>query len=246
MSGVGKTTAARTVARRYDLWFYSVDARAYAHAEAMRSPALGMSVDELWVDRTSEQMAEDFEREARKRFGFVLLDVGGIPDDGAPVLAEGPQLLPDLVGTRSVFIAAHPDLQRELVSARGSPTFSATRDPEQALANRLRRDELLARRLGSAAEVVEIADVQETETVVEDFVRAYTRAWVAHGDLGDVAARRRDDNERRLDQWSRYSAHEPDARKGTVDFTCECDRSGCTEVVQRGFEEASGRPRLAH
>jgi len=43
MSGVGKTTAARRVARRLDLWLYSIDARTYAHAEAVQGPALRMT-----------------------------------------------------------------------------------------------------------------------------------------------------------------------------------------------------------
>src|SRR5439155_12238382 len=46
MSGVGKTTAARAVARRYDLWLYSLDARTYAHAE--RLPADVRSPESLW------------------------------------------------------------------------------------------------------------------------------------------------------------------------------------------------------
>lgn len=246
MSGVGKTTAARAVARRYDLWCYSLDARTYAHAEAIRSSSLAMSEDELWLDRTSEQMADDFETEARERFPYALLDLGGIPDDGAPILAEGPHLVPGLVGARSLFLVAQPELQRELVSGRGSLTWSATRDPEQALANRLRRDELLAGRLRSATEVVEISDVRETETVVEGFVREHAPAWLACGDRGDVAARRRDGNERLLDQWRRYTEYEPRAREGTVDFACECDRPGCREVVQLGFADAPRTPRLAH
>src|ERR1051325_3106091 len=88
MSGVGKSTAARTVARRYDLWLYSIDARTYAHAEAMDVHALRMTPDELWVDRSPEQMADDFVAEARDRFALILADLAAIPDDGAPVLAE--------------------------------------------------------------------------------------------------------------------------------------------------------------
>ena len=51
MSGVGKRRAARDVARRHDLWLYSIDARTYAHAEAMDSPSLRMTLDELWLER---------------------------------------------------------------------------------------------------------------------------------------------------------------------------------------------------
>ena len=128
MSGVGKTTAARAIARRYDLWFHPIDLRTYAHAERMNVPALAMTADELWIDRTPEQMADDFETEARDRFPLVLEDVQTVPDDGAPVLVEGPQLLPDLVGPHVLFVAASPILRRALVSARGSLTYARTRD----------------------------------------------------------------------------------------------------------------------
>ena len=47
MQAVGKTTAARGVARRYDLWFHAIDARTYAHAEAMVVAELRMTPDEL-------------------------------------------------------------------------------------------------------------------------------------------------------------------------------------------------------
>lgn len=246
MSGVGKTTAARAVARRHDLWFYSLDSRTYAHAEAMNVPALEMSLDELWVDRTPEEMAEDFEQEARARFPLVLEDLAALPDDDAPILAEGPQLLPGLVGEPAFFVVASSELESDLVATRGSFTYARTRNPQRALANRLRRDELLAERLRAAANVVEIFDVRETEPLVERFVREQAPGWLGRANRGDVAARRRDDNERRLDQWRRYARVEPRAREGTLELACECDRPGCTEVVSATFADASRAPRRAH
>ncbi len=50
MGGVGKTTAARSIARRYDLRLYSVDSFTYAHAE--RLPKDARSLDEIWVNST--------------------------------------------------------------------------------------------------------------------------------------------------------------------------------------------------
>jgi hypothetical protein len=244
MSGVGKTTAGRAVARRYDLWFYSLDSRTYAHAEAMKVPALEMTADQLWVDRTPQQMADDFEAESRRRFPLVLEDIAAIPDDGAPILVDGPQLLPDLVNGPALFLIATPALQRALVSARGSFTYSRARDPERALANRVRRDEVLAVRLRPLA--VEVERVEEVEPLVVGFVREHTPEWISRNDRGDVALRRRDENERRLDQWRRYAEVEPRVRDGTVDFACECDRPGCTAVVPRTLAAASYRPRLAH
>jgi hypothetical protein len=82
MSGVGKTTAARRVARRYDLWLYSIDARTWKHAEAMQVPALTMSPDEMWLERSPDQMAQDFLDEADERFALIKDEVAAIPDDG--------------------------------------------------------------------------------------------------------------------------------------------------------------------
>lgn len=243
MSGVGKTTAARAVARRYDLWLYSLDARTYAHAERLRAHALELSADELWLERTPEQMADDFEAEGRARFPLVLEDVQALPDDGAPVLVDGPQLQPDLVGRPNLFVVASPELQRALVTTRGSFTYSRTRDPDRALANRLRRDELLAERLRARGPVVEIGDVAETGPLVEAFVGEHTKEWIERGDRGDVATRRRDENERRIDQWRRYAAVEPRAREGTLELACECDSPGCTDLVSVTLDEAARRPR---
>ncbi len=244
MPGVGKTTAGRAVARRHDLWFYAVDARTYAHAEAMDAPGLHLTVDEMWLDRTPEQMADDFEAEARGRFPLILDDLRAIPADGAPVLVEGPQLPSELVEGPVLFGAAAPELQRALMTARPSLTYSATSDHERALSNRVRRDELLADRLRARTAVVEIADVRETEPLADAFVREHAREWLARSDRGNVALRRRDDNDRRLDQWRRYAAHEARAREGTVELACECDRPGCAEVVQTAF--GATRPFLAH
>jgi hypothetical protein len=246
MSGVGKSTAARRVARRYDLWFHAIDARTYAHAEAMDVPALRMTPDELWLDRTPEQMADDFEAEARERFRLILADVEELPDDAAPVLVEGPQVRPELVDGPALFLVAATELQNELLRRRGSFTYSATSDPERALANRLARDELLAGRLRARTDVVEVSRVEETEEHVDAFVRRHAADWLARDDRGDVAARRRNANERHVDQVRRYAAVEPRARALVLELACECDRPGCVEDVALTLSEAESRPLLAH
>ena len=246
MSGIGKSTAARSVARRYDLWFHAIDARTYAHAEAMNVPALRMTPDALWLDRTPEQMVRDFEEEARERFPLVVADVDALPDDGAPVLVEGPQVRPELVDGPALFLVAVAELQNELLRRRGSFTYSATSDPERALANRLARDELLAERLRARVDVAEVRRVEETEELVDAFVRGNAVDWLAREDRGDVAARRRDANDRHIDQLRRYAAVEPRAREIVMRLACECDRRGCVDDVQVKLSETATRPLLAH
>jgi len=67
MSGVGKTTAARALARRHDLRLYSFDAHQFEHAS--RLPPETRTLDEIWVDTTPEELADWFEERCRERFG---------------------------------------------------------------------------------------------------------------------------------------------------------------------------------
>jgi hypothetical protein len=245
MCGVGKTTAATRVARRHDVWLYPMDARMLAHAEALRVRALAQTPDELWLERSPQQMADEFEAEGRVRLPLVVQELERLPDDGAPVLVEGSFLQPELVGPAALFVVARPELIDAMLRRRGSLAFRRTRDPELAHANRVRREVVLGERLRAATEVVEITDIAQTEPLVEAFVRTWAADWIARCDHGDVARRRRDENDRWLDQWCRYAAVEPLARRGTRQLACECRRNGCLEQVEVAFG-AWQRPFLGH
>lgn len=195
MSGVGKTTAARAFAAEHDLWLYCLDARSYEHAAKL--PADDLTLDERWVDTTPDALADWFEEYSRQRFPLVLADLAEIPDDGAPVLVEGPQLLPELVAGTALFVVAAPALQRELVTGRGSDLYARTRDPERALANRLGRDEILAARLRASADVVEISRIEETRAALDHCFLPVISDWIESDDHGSAAARQRYDEEAR-------------------------------------------------
>jgi hypothetical protein len=244
MSGVGKTTAALTLAHRYDLRLYTIDARTYEHAAKL--PADPRSLDEIWVDTTPETLADWFEEMSRERFRLVLEDLARVDDD-APVLVEGPQLLPGLVAPLAspehvVYVVARPELQQRLVQARGPGVSSRTRDPDRALANRLGRDVVLVSRLrASAAEhrftLIEVREVEETLTAVEARLLPLLEPWLARPH-GDVSSRRRDENDTRLRQWR---SHVDAARiddPGVVELACECDTPGCELAVPIGLAEA--------
>ena len=204
MSGVGKTTAARAFAHEHGLWLYSLDSRSYEHDAKLQGD--GKTLDERWVDTTPEELADWFEDYSRRRFPLVLGDLTRYAD-GAPILVEGPQLLPDLVAGCSLFVVASPTLQRELVVSRGSDLYARTRDPERALENRLGRDAILAGRLAAAAEVVEISHVRETASAVDAQFVPVIAEWVARQDHGDVDSRRRDEDEARERQRNAHAAH---------------------------------------
>jgi hypothetical protein len=204
MSGVGKTTAARAFASEHDLWLYCFDARSYEHAAKM--PSDDLTLDERWVDTTPEELANWFEEYSRQRFPLVLADLVEIPDDGAPVLVEGPQLLPELVSGTPLFVVASPALQRELVIARGSDLYARTRDPERARANRLGRDEVLAARLRAAVDVVEISRVEETREALDARFLPEIDEWLASEDRGEAALRQRYDEDARERQRRAHAA----------------------------------------
>lgn len=199
MSGVGKTTAARAFAHKHDLRLYSLDARTYEHEAKL--PRETRTLDELWVDQSPEGLADWFEEHARRRFPLVLEDLARIEDE-APVIVDGPQLLPELVASLgpALFVVAAPELQRELVSARGSSLYARTSDPERAFANRLARDAILAERLRAATDVVEIQDVSDTASAVERAFMPELGEWIAQADHGDVAARIKDEEDARSRQ----------------------------------------------
>jgi adenylate kinase len=240
MSGVGKTTAARALAGRHDLKLYSLDAHTYEHARQL--PPEARSLDEVWVDTTPEELADSFERAARERFRLVLADLLALPED-VPVIVEGPQLLPEQVAPllaspqAALFVVAERDVQRRLVTARGSDLYARTRDPGRALENRLRRDEELARRVRAAAAghglpVVAVSDVRNTRAAVESRFTPLLADWIAQADHGDVAARRRDENDVRLRQLRAHLEATGAARDRSLDFSCECPAAGCTLSVR--------------
>jgi hypothetical protein len=245
MSGVGKTTAARALAHRHDLRLYSFDAHQFEHASHL-SPET-RTLDEIWVDTTPTALADWFEERCRERFPLVLSDILRLRDE-APVLVDGPQALPELVAPvvpspdHVLYVIASREMQEPLIRARGSGVATQVRDPERAVANRLARDEELVRRLRTGAAehglpLVEVGDVVETLPAIARHFEPLLAEWI-DAPHGDVAARRRDENDARLRQWRAYIDSIGAEPTGELDFACECDRSGCELSATSGLPEA--------
>jgi hypothetical protein len=230
----------------------------------VRHPALAsytaLTLDELWVRPEPEAIAGRFVASSAERLELVLEDLLALPDE-APILAEGPQLFPDLVAPlvtssqQALFVVARPSLQQRLVGNRGD-SLSRASDPERARQNRLKRDELLSERVRKEAEahsftVVEVEHPEETEMAIERHFGATLREWLARGDLGNVSQRRREENEARLVQWRLHASELPEAAAGQLEFACECDTPACAEIVPITLEDAKaartrGESFLAH
>lgn len=245
MSGVGKTTAARALARRHDLRLYSFDAYNFAHAP--RLPKETRTLDEIWVDMTPDELADWFEQKSRERFPLVVADLRELEDE-APVIVDGPQLLPELVAPLAasphhvLYVVASRSMQEPLVRARGSGVSSKVRDPERSRLNRLARDEELVRRLRANAaphgfRIAEVQDVTQTLPTIERHFEPLLAGWIA-APHGDVSRRRRDENDARLFQWRAYNDSMGVEPSGELDLACECDTPGCTRTVTTGLPEA--------
>jgi hypothetical protein len=245
ISAVGKTTAALALARRHDLRLYSLDERRYDHASRL-SPE-PRSLDELWVDATPFEIAVAFERSARERFRLVIDDLLSLPDD-APLIAEGHQLLPELVAPfltqrqAALFVVGTSELQRRVIRGRGDDLHTRTRDPTHALENRLGRDKVLARRVraGAAREgltLVHVDDIAETAETVEREFESLLQPWKERADRGDVSARRREANDVRLRYLLAHRAA-VGSSASRINLVCECSRAGCLRRVQVDLREA--------
>lgn len=199
------------------------------------------------------------EQSARQRFDLVLSDLQSIRDD-APILVDGPQLLPPLLAAAGaaresvLFVSMPAALQAELVRQRGSALYAQTRDRQRALANRLDRDEILAARIRDTAQaagfpVVEISDPRELPPLLERQFSRPLSGWVSRGERGDVGTRRRDENTARLRQWRAHTTSAGAAAQ-ELDLACECHRYGCEQTVRITLDaaetaHASGKPLLA-
>lgn len=269
MSGVGKTTSGRAVARKFDLRFYSLDSYTLDHHQNRlkphEHPALTWfttgSVEERWVHITGREIADRFEAASRERFAIVLDDLLALPSD-APILVEGPQLLPDLVAPlvaekdQALYFVADGDLQSSLIVGRGGASYDRSSDPERALANRLERDRILSERLRVDAAkqgltVHEVHDPAQAPAIIEAQFRRVLDAWEAQTDHGDVSLRRREENDARLLQVRLYAAEVAHAAEHEIAYACECDEPGCAQTLPLTLAQAeslrtAGQRLLAH
>ncbi len=155
----GKTSAAKDLASRYGLRSYSFDRAEPFHiyrSVPEQQPNLirfmAMTMDERWVLRTPEAMAElALAAWSEERFPMVLDDLRHLPGSGA-VIAEGAGLLPQKVAPLltdnrcALWLVATPDCIRQVRTVRGEgvSVSQVTSDPRRAFENLVARDVLMA------------------------------------------------------------------------------------------------------
>ena len=160
----GKTTVARRLALAHTLSLFECDRRDAAEHEriAQASPAyrtfLGMDVEARWVTTTPEWLLQNTLATFAARFPLILQSVTELERRGRPVLAEGWDLLPDLVAPhltdprQAIWLIPTEDFKRRSWAARDKPSWKRqVSDPERAIRNAFTRDVLLGEEIARQA-----------------------------------------------------------------------------------------------
>ena len=191
-SGAGKSTIASRLGARYGMHVYRTDDVMGDHrtrCDLKACPNLAefvrMDMDERWLNRSPEVMLETFHWFRGEAFDLIMEDLFELPTD-RPILVEGFRLLPALVEpflcnrSHAVWLLPTPDFRLSAFKSRGSLMDIAgkTSNPERALDNLLRRDDMFTALLSDEAQSRELAVVTVTEGMtVEELTRRVARQF---------------------------------------------------------------------
>ena len=232
--GAGKSTAAWLLAHRHDLRLYPVDARAYAHAARSRGPTM-LRLNSLEpgerFGKAPDVLAQQFLDYSREQFELVLEDLAAYPES-PPVVAEGPQLLPDLTGPQSVFLLPTPEFQRSGLFRRQPGRRSQVVERDALLAGAIREQAAQHGR-----NVVEVDGSLGPDAVVARLGELFVPVLDAPRPVPDLPAMRRHENELIAENLLA-------AGITTYPFACECGRSGCAERVELPAPGLADRGRI--
>lgn len=178
-----------------------------------------------------EVLAAQFLDYAREQFELVLEDLRDYPDS-PPIVVEGPQLLPDLVGSTAVFLVPTEEFQRAGLFRR-----QPGRRPQL-----IERDVLLARTIREQAiaagrKVIDVDASLGPVDLVERLEFLFAPILARPRPIPDLGAMRREENET-------VNANLVSAGVPSYAFACECGRSGCTERVELTPEAFTARDRV--
>lgn len=165
-SGAGKTSVAMSLAFRYDLAFYRIDARAYEHRDRLIERGLvdddpEKSHDLRWLEPDPADMAQGFVDTSRHLIPLILDDLSAL-DPKVGVVVEGPQLFPSLVAPylasprHGAWLLPTPEFRRRALESRSTGAAKFTRDPERALENLLTRNALLDAQTRAEGETLDL------------------------------------------------------------------------------------------
>lgn len=179
----GKSTIATILTEQYHLRPYHLDWFERAHAFRM-SPEqqphfyrfMTMSLEERWLLRSPETMAEDTIKNGAERVAMAVEDMLAVPR--APViLAEGPWLFPEYVAPlissprQAIWLVPTEAFKRASTTRRNKPAplFEADADHQRHTHNLFRRDALLTEHIRREAEQrgLRVVEVDGTKSIAE-------------------------------------------------------------------------------
>jgi hypothetical protein len=195
----GKSSVAERLVQKYKLRLYSFDEQAENfwenHLSKMpltRSYAwMAMAMDERWVSRSPETMAEEGLQITQENFPFALEELLALPKEPL-IVAEGFEFLPELVEPlistprQAIWFMPTETFRRDSFDRRGKTAFHANRsDPERAAYNHFNRDRLFAQHvkeqaLGRNLKLLEIdgsLSLDEVTSVVERHFEPFLTAY---------------------------------------------------------------------
>lgn len=246
--GSGKTTIARVLSRRLDLRLYPVDGYTYAHAE--RSKRGGFPLNRAVVEMTPPQrwegtpaeLAERFAAGAAERLEMVIADLRDL-GPGPTVVAEGPQLFPDLIAPlmqtaeHGMWLLPTPQFGQQGVAGRraGGLTGAAAerRRDRDVLLTEMNRQQV--RRHGLLSAVVDgNRSLADTVDMLAERLESLPGGLVRAADGRQRQRIRQAENAvvvRQLLGWQADLGPErmPDAPP--FPFGCECESPGCEQTV---------------
>ena len=256
--GSGKTTLARVLTRRLDLRLYPIDGYTYAHVE--RSKRGGFPLTRASAEMMPEQrwhaapadLAERFAAVAAERLEMILADLRDL-GPGPTVVAEGPQLFPDLIAPlmqtpkHGLWLLPTPEFGQHGVAGRraGGLTGEAAqrrRDRDVLLTGMNRRQ---LRRYGlPSADVDGNRSLADTIEMVAERLTSLPGGLVRATDGGQRRLIRQAENavavRQLLGWWAELGREQmPDAPP--FPFSCECETLGCEQTVTMSVIEYQRR-----
>lgn len=233
---------ARTLARRFDLAYYRIDAHGYEHRDRLQIKD-SRGYDERWLQPSPEQLAQVFVDFASRQLPLILDDLRSV---SSLVIVEGPQLFPSLIEPyvagqgHALWLVPTVDFARSALAARRGDAASRTSDELRARENRLQRDVLLSDRCRTEAKergyaVWDVDGSVDLPTTIDRVGDHFADAIATGPRLTTGAARqrrRRTENDDMLRNLRAYLAEVGAAARGPLPFVCECERPGCEELVR--------------
>jgi hypothetical protein len=177
----GKTSVTKLLAGQYAVQVYHYDRHEKTHSarsDPERQPHLHadstLTMDERWLRRPVETMVAATLAAWRERCEFVIADLLALPGT-APILAEGPGLLPDCVAPfltspqQAIWLIPTEAFKRATQATRGGAPANLTSDPARAYGNLIALDLRLAAHVKTRAGNLglTVLDVDGTRSLAE-------------------------------------------------------------------------------